>query len=455
MNKLKIHIYGLPHTITKRNDKQMITCAYTTKVWLICKMFMNAGHEVIHYGVETSDVPCTENIEYIPYEMWYRNYGKRDEKSHQEHGYGEVYDYASKLLPIEINSRVKDPTKEVILATFGDWSPNLKNINSAALIEYGVGYNEVFSTYRIFESYAHQHSVYSIINNTTNNINHHWFDAVVPGYIDSAEFEYNDNKENYLLFLGRIIQEKGLFEAIQLAQKYKIKLIVAGNGNKETIDYVKNIDPNLIEYVGVVDVEEKKLLMKYAKATLCMTHYVEPFGNVHMESLMSGTPVITTDWGVYTESVLHGEVGFRVRTFEDYCFAYENLDKIDSKKCRDWAMSNWSLDAVYPKFNAFFNKAAAHFNDNTWYFKQKNRLEYITNYQKNYNDYIKTHLVITYNDNSDKIIDYLKNYGLYNDNYDISIISNNEIKELKKIKNLIFISDINKLPLNDYKTINI
>jgi len=189
--------------------------------------------------------------------------------------------------------------------------------------------------------------------------------------------------------------------------------------------------------------------MKYAKATLCMTHYVEPFGNVHMESLMSGTPVIATDWGVYTESVLHGEVGFRVRTFEDYCYAYENLDKIDHKKCRDWAMSNWSLDAVYPKFNAFFNKVATHFNDGSWYFKQNERLEYITNYQKNYNDYIRKHLIITYNDNSDEIIEYIKNYSLYNDNYDIHIVCDNEINKLKNIKNIYFISNKNDVSGNN------
>jgi len=68
-NKLKIHIYGLPHTITNRDDPRFMTCAFTTKVYLLAKKFHEMGHEVVHYGVEGSDVPCSENVEYIPRDL--------------------------------------------------------------------------------------------------------------------------------------------------------------------------------------------------------------------------------------------------------------------------------------------------------------------------------------------------------------------------------------------------
>jgi hypothetical protein len=219
-----------------------------------------------------------------------------------------------------------------------------------------------------------------------------WFDAVIPGYVKAEEFEFKAEKEDYLLCLGRMIDTKGIHVAAQLAKEKNIKLILAGNGDTS---WVKDF-PN-VEYVGVVGIEEKKKLLSNAKATMCNTHYVEPFGNVHIESLMSGTPVITTDWGVYTETVPHGEVGFRGRTWNDFLYAFDNLDKINPKKCREWAMANFSMDAVYPKFNAFFEKCAKHFTaQKGWYFDY-DEIDYFVNYRQNYLEYTKTHLMLIVN----------------------------------------------------------
>lgn len=435
VEKLRIHIYGLPHTLTVRNDPRMMTCAYTTKVWLLCKKFMEEGHEVIHYGVEGSVVPCTENVGYIPFALWDKHCGHRDEKSFHVHDRNsEIYQYAAAHLPEEINKRIKDPSREVVLASFGFWSDELLKINKAALIEFGIGYDYTFTNYRAFESYAWQHSVYGKRNELIAFKG--WVDAVIPGYIDPEEFEYSDKKENYLLFVGRIIDTKGIFIAAQLAQKFGLKLKIAGNGDTSWINNDEYKD--VIEYVGVVGVEEKKKLYKYAKATLCMTLYVEPFGNVHMESLMAGTPVISTDWGVYTETVSHGVVGYRVRTWEDCLYALKNIDKISSQKCREWAMATWSLDAVYPKFNAYFEKCATHFTKGNWYFEQDERKEHISNYAMNYEEYTKIHVAVVLDDNLiEKGVKAIQSFGRHHVNYDVSIIHQGISEENKaRLSNL-------------------
>lgn len=393
MDKLKIHIYGLPHTMTIRDNPQMMTCAYTTKIWLLTKKLVEEGHEVVHYGVEIPEyvegnpVVCTERVDCIPYDMWFETHGKRDANTtfHQHETDMPTYKLAEEAFPREINARVQDPSKEVVLASFGYWSPKLYDINKAALIEFGIGYKPTFTTYKVYESYAWMHTLYGLHN--THLEKPGWFDAVIPGYVDPAEFDFKKEKDDYFLFVGRIIDTKGIFVAAQLAKKHGLKLVVAGNGDT---DWVKNY-PDNVEYVGVVGVEEKRKLFADAKATFTNTHYVEPFGNVHIESLMSGTPVICTDWGVYTETVPHGLVGYRGRTWEDFEYALKNIENIDPQACRDWAMANFSLDAVYPKFNAFFNKAARHFtSDKGWYFDDQNKHEdYFANYWKNYQEYIK------------------------------------------------------------------
>lgn len=423
-NKLKIHIYGLPHTITTRDDPRFMTCAFTTKVYLLTKKLHEMGHEVVHYGVEGSDVPCSENVEYIPFDLWDKTHGQRKVEGWQEHeADAATYEYAKKHLAQEINSRIKDPSREVVLASFGHWAHELSDINKAALIEYGIGYGGTFTSYRCFESYNWQH----VHHGKDDHIDYcKWYDAVIPGYIEEKEFTFNAQKDDYLLCVGRIMNNKGVFVAEQLAREYGLKLIVAGNGETEWIK-----DKPHVEYVGVVGVEQKRELFKNAKATMCMSFYTEPFGNVHVESLMSGTPVITTDWGVYTETVPHGQVGYRGRTWEDFKYAVENIDQIDPQKCRDWAMANFSMEAVYPAFEQYFEKCAAHFvcktdektHSSQWYVEQPNYTNNFWNYQDNYEKFTKTHILMVCNNPFiDMALKSLSSFATYHDNYDITII---------------------------------
>jgi glycosyltransferase involved in cell wall biosynthesis len=221
------------------------------------------------------------------------------------------------------------------------------------LVEPSIGYatNTIFADYRVFTSYAHMHMFYG---ERGMLMNPSWWDDVIPNAFDPNEFTYNEIKEDYLLYFGRVIESKGIHIAIQAAHATGQKLVIAGPGSLETLGYPGV--PDHVTMVGYCDADQRRDLMSKAKAIIGPTYYVEPFGNMIVEGYFSGTPAITTDWGGFTETVQQGVTGFRCRTFKDFTNAINNIGNIKSSDCRDWAMKNYTDEIVHNRFNDYFNR---------------------------------------------------------------------------------------------------
>jgi glycosyltransferase involved in cell wall biosynthesis len=224
-------------------------------------------------------------------------------------------------------------------------------------VEFGVGYGGTFSKYRVFESYAWMHTCYGAATmGKPHDADGSWWDAVIPGYLDPAMFPFSAQKEDYYLFIGRLVDRKGYRIAADVCFDLGKKLVVAGQGTP----------PVGCEYVGVVGPEERGRLMSRAKAVFVPTIYVEPFGNFNVEAQACGTPVITTDWGAFTETVIDGVTGFRCRTFGEFKRAAQEVDKLNPREIRDHAVGKYSLDVIGKKYEAYFERLL-HLWDKGWY----------------------------------------------------------------------------------------
>ena len=206
-----------------------------------------------------------------------------------------------------------------------------------------------------------------------------FFDAVIPNYFDPSDFIYKKEKEDYFLYLGRIIHRKGINIAVDLIKNISGHLKIAGQGSF-TVPPVSNKE--LIEFEGFADAEKRKQLLSNAKALIIPTLYIEPFGGVAVEAMMSGCPVISTDWGAFSETVLHGLTGYRCRTLEQFVWAARNIDQISPEICHKWAVQNYSMDRVRFMYQEYFEMLSSLWTKSGWYSKnsQRKQLSWLDKY---------------------------------------------------------------------------
>ena len=343
------HIPSLAHLVC---NKTSVSCAYTQKVFKLCGMLTKRGHTVYHYGVEGSDPICTENVVIIDEIRLHGTYPRNLDRTNQfEYDTADAYhEVFNCITAAQIARRVKGPGEFLLCAWGWGHKPIADTLGDLVIpVESGIGYKSTWSRFRVFESDAWRHYVAG----KQGEENGSYYDTVIPNFFDPADFEYKEEKGDYLLFLGRVIASKGVQLACEVAEATGQKLIVAGQGTPEGLDL------HGAKFVGYADAQKRRTLLAGAKALIAPTSYVEPFGGVVVEAALSGTPVICSDWGGFTENVYHNVTGYRCHSFKEFCDAVNSVNHISPAVCREWGMC-YACDSIAPRYENYFQFVLDH-----------------------------------------------------------------------------------------------
>jgi glycosyltransferase involved in cell wall biosynthesis len=183
--------------------------------------------------------------------------------------------------------------------------------------------------------------------------------ATVYNGINSEDFSFVAEPQNYLLFFGRIHPHKGVYESIQIAKKAKRKLIISGLIQDQTYfdtmvkPYVNN---DTIVYVGNSGPAERDMLLGNAIALLHPISFDEPFGLSVAEAMFCGTPVIAFNRGSMPELILDKQTGYLVNTVDQGANAVKDIKIISRKFCRDWAMSKFSSQKMAESYLSVYKQ---------------------------------------------------------------------------------------------------
>lgn len=354
MKKQTLHVIGLPHT---RTNKDYNACAYTAKLYKFLQMFPDA----IHYANEGSEcdnlVPIFSNSELLKYfgqeewytmKQWYRVSYDTSNKYWQQFNAQCIVELADRIQPQDLILTLAGTSQKIIADAFPD----------NQTVEFGIGYEGVFSNYRVYESFAWMHYLYG----KQNIENGRFYDTVIPNYFDINDFHLASSKEDYLLFMGRPTERKGLSVLHSLAEHHKI--ITAGS------------EPVIgLDWAGYADTEKRAQLMSKAKAVLVPTLYIGPFEGVNVEAQLCGTPVLTTNFGAFAETVEHGITGFRCNTMQEFHNAVEKCEDLDPHIIRDRAVSLYGLDAIKPQYEEYFARLATLYGEGWTEINKSNSLK--------------------------------------------------------------------------------
>jgi glycosyltransferase involved in cell wall biosynthesis len=380
--KIRLHLLGLPHTITK---DEFSHCAFTGKVQRFSPMMRSRGFEVFHYGVEGSQSGADRDIDILSDSEWktlriesykikYPDLTLDQVLERLEDPKQYIGDLANVTYPlyVEFNNKLtgilereyRSKSTDIVCLPFGPAHESAIAGKNYACIESGIGYLNAYKDFRIYESYAKLHHDMHRGGKPPQN---YWF--VCPNYYNINEWPLNLNpKLDTIGFFGRIDPCKGMLIVVECARNFpNVRFIICGQGDPTPF----LIEPNIC-YKEPIHGSDRGDYLGNLIALLAPSNFLEPFCGVSAEAQLCGTPVIGPDAGAIVENVENFKTGLRCHTLSDYKYGIQMaLDgQFDRKYIHNRALRLFDMYNIAFKYEHAFKSLLDIYNGtNGWYSK--------------------------------------------------------------------------------------
>jgi len=346
----RIHVLGVPHTVA---NEDFTVCAFTAKVMLFPDVMRPFGWEIIEYSNGGSTSSADHHVEILSANE-FRSLTKRtsrDDPHNADVDNVELLDAFHKKLIATLEQKAWAQPGDIVCHT---WGPNHDAANALPEchhVESSVGYSaNPGLAFRIFESSAWMHYHYG---KEGKNEGHH-YKWVVPSAFDTERWPPCEASGEYVLFLGRVTERKGIRTILEIARRLPdMPFHIYGPG--DVSQWLSDCPPNLT-FRGPVFGREKVEVIRNARCMLMPTEYLEPFGFSGVESQLCGTPLISTSFGAFQETVIDGVTGYRCHTLADFTRAIEMSDSLDRINIAASARERYSMEVVGRQYDWIFRQ---------------------------------------------------------------------------------------------------
>ena len=191
------------------------------------------------------------------------------------------------------------------------------------------------------------------------------FVGVVHNGLDVSQYRPTSRKrEDFFVWLGRFVPEKGPHLAIEAAKQAHVPLILAGTIDqymKASVTYFhEKVEPQFdneqIKYVGPVNTKQKVRLLSRARGFLNPIEWEEPFGMVMVEAMALGCRVFSFERGAASEIIVHGETGFLVHDVAEMVEYIPRVDKINRETLHTYVEEHFSARIMAENYAKVYEK---------------------------------------------------------------------------------------------------
>jgi glycosyltransferase involved in cell wall biosynthesis len=188
--------------------------------------------------------------------------------------------------------------------------------------------------------------------------------GLIHNALELKDYPYRDQKEDFLIFVGRVNPTKGVEIAVKIAKRcgLHLKMVIRKHDDFEKKYWAENVVPHLSGDEEVLENTRHKVkveLLGRARACLFPIQWEEPFGLVMIEAMACGTPVIAMSRGAAPEVIGEGITGYLCEDEDQMVEAVGKVKEVSPEQCRHRVKERFSASSMVAKYERLFEKLLA------------------------------------------------------------------------------------------------